>query len=202
MPDVPLYILPGNHDAFKDDRWLEMTGNHRQETFKLGNNVFVMMDSYANNLEVTTNQGGEYFLSPMDTQYLKNQVEAYPDCNIYLVSHHFGWNRAENASFRQVVAENDNIVALFQGHEHKIDIVNLGLTYHKAKIFNTGNFSYTGDEDRINTTFWGFRDLLILEENAYSRYIIADSHAQIKGKWKDFTRSIKEPGEIEYPTDN
>ena len=200
MPNVPLFILPGNHDAFKDDTWFEMTGNHRQETYKLGNNVFVMMDSYANNLEPAVEPaGGASFLSPMDTEYLKDQVEAYPDCNIYLVSHHFGFNENMNAEFRTVVAENDNIVALFQGHEHKIDILNLGITYNNKKIFNTGNFSYTGDEDHINSTFWGFRDLLILEENAYSRYIIADSRAQVKGKWKDFTRSIKEPGEIEYP---
>ena len=199
MPDVPVFVLPGNHDAFKDDTWYEMTGNHRQETFKLGNNVFVMMDSYATNLEPSTEpSGGAKFLSPMDTEYLQEQINNYPGCNFYLVTHHFGFNNDDNADFREVIAANDNIVALFQGHEHKTDVVDLGETYNNKKIFNTGNFSYT-EVSNIYDCFWGFRDLLILKDKAHSRYIIANSTAYVNGKWRDFTRTTNAASDIAYP---
>ena len=53
--DVPVFYLPGNHEQYGNKAWKKITGNDRFGTVVLGDNVFVMLDTFAGNLDPTGN---------------------------------------------------------------------------------------------------------------------------------------------------
>lgn len=81
--DVPVYIMPGNHEKFTDEVWQELTGNGRAATCVLGDNLFVMPDSFSNHVDMTYDSSGEP--ETLDVEYIKNAVEEYPNHKVYQI---------------------------------------------------------------------------------------------------------------------
>ncbi|MBO5273998.1 MAG: metallophosphoesterase [Clostridia bacterium] len=168
--DIPVRLIPGNHEQFTHKDWLEVTGFERQNYALLGDNLFIMLDSYNTRLSRVYDELETY--ANTDVAYIKSLMEQYPTHKVWLYSHYFDMEK-ESDEFCALVAGNDRVKGLFMGHTHRSTVIPLGEAYKNKTIAQTGNFSYTcGD---IHDEFWGLRDLIITENSAVSRYIQADS---------------------------
>ena len=179
--ELPVYVMPGNHEQYSDEDWFALTGNHRQGAIALGGRLFIMLDNFGAQLDPNYHHDGAYTKS--DVTYIKSMMEEYPDHDVYLVAHYFNTD-AESSEFKKLVEGNDRIKALFAGHTHKTALIE----YAGKVIAQTGNFAYF--KDSAKESFWGFRELIITDENAYSQYIIADSNATVDGVNRHFNRTI------------
>ena len=182
--DVPVFILPGNHEQFSNSQWKELTGNERQGAMVVKDNLFIMLDNYNSKLE--PNRTGDPDYTPTDVAFVKSQLEKYPDCkNVWLVAHHFE-PEEETQEFKDLVKNEKRIKGLFSGHTHKSEFINLGSEFGNKKLAQTGNYSYsyyaamnTGTFSDVLNSFWGFRDLVITDEYAMSQYIVADTKGPV-----------------------
>ena len=186
--DVPVFYLPGNHEQYGNEAWKNITGNDRFGTVVLGDNVFVMLDTFAGNLDPTGNSDGTY--TGIDMEYLEEQFDSYPNANFYICAHYINQN-SEMAKLRKLTAEHDNIVGFFMGHDHKTTVIQLGNSCQNKTIAQLGNFSYgKGGSSETENYYWGFRDLVITPDRAVSRYIVAESNAVINGSAVHRTRRL------------
>lgn len=185
---VPVFIMPGNHEAYTNEEWNKITGQDRQQSYAIKGNLFIMLDTYAE--EVGSKYDGNADYTKVDVGYVKEQMEAHPECSkVWLIAHYFD-HKAESNEFKALVKGEKRIKGLFAGHLHKTSVIDMGSEYGNKKIAQLGNFSYsyytaypTGklDEDVANlkNTFWGFRELNITSDAAISNYIIAKSHGAV-----------------------
>ena len=171
LPDVPRFILAGNHEQFTREDWRALVGNERQGALSVGKYTFLMMDNFAEDLGPVYDSSDKY--TQMDVDFIRAQLDAHPDHEFYLVSHYFSMEK-ESEAFRTLVATEPRIRGLFMGHTHLNTVIALGEDYASKVIAQTGNFSYTcGD---VHRDFWGFRDLVIAPDGtAISSYIIPES---------------------------
>ena len=178
--DVPVFVLAGNHEQFGNAKWKELTGNDRQGSIVLGNDLYLFLDSYAEDLDPDHHHDG--VATAPDVAFARAEMEKYPDHNVYLISHAFSMKKG-GKEFAKLVSE-PRVVALFQGHTHRCNVDKLGADYAYKKVMHTGNFSYTGHDDsaeEIRKTFWGFRDLVTVGDRSVTRYIVAESRAKLNG---------------------
>ena len=196
--DVPVFILPGNHETIPEDDWVALTGNSRQCTTVVGNNTFIMLDTFAT-IE------GDYALdppyTPVDVAYVKEQMEAYPENNVYLVAHHFPIDEgmgAESAAFREILCD-ERVIGLFGGHTHLNTIVQYNESCGNKIQAQTGNYSYTNGS--YDTAFWGFRDLIITEDSAITSYVQAECEVELGGEERYYERTLTEVVDFMNPPD-
>ena len=183
--EISVFILPGNHEQYSDEDWFSLTGNHRQGYMEVGGRLFVFLDNFAGKLDPDHHHDGVY--TPTDVAYIQDLMAQYPEHDVYLIAHYFDTN-SESIAFQKLVAENDRIKALFAGHTHQSGVITLGEAWGNKTIAQTGNFAYF--KDSAKQSFWGFRELVITEEDAYSQYIIAESEATVDGASKKFFRTV------------
>ena len=169
---VPVLVGAGNHEQFPEETWRKITGNPRQCHAVVGNHTFVMLDGFRENLGRTYDSSDRY--SPMDTGYIRQLLECYPENHMWLVSHWFDVE-LESEGFRHLIKSEPRIRGLFMGHSHDHRLIPLGEEFAGKVIAQTGNFSFTMSGAHTGG-FWGFRDLLLEEGKAVSRYIMVDSH--------------------------
>ena len=196
--DVPVFVLAGNHEQFGNEKWKEITGNDRQGSMVLGDNLFLFLDSYAQELDPDFHHDG--VSTPPDVHFIREEMEKYPEHNVYMISHYFDLS-AGGTEFQKLVSD-PRVVALFQGHTHQCTVKELGKNYGKKQLLQTGNFSYTAHDDStaaIKESFWGFRDLVIVGERAVSRYIVAKSRAKIFGTVMDVKRQLTNVATLKLP---
>ena len=189
--DLPYFIIPGNHEQYSDEDWYEITGNHRKGYMEIGGRLFVFLDNFAGALDPKVNHDGIYTKS--DVNFIEKAMNEYPDRDVYIFAHYFDTS-AESAAFKNLVKDNDRIKALFAGHTHKTAVIELDEKWGNKTIAQTGNFAYY--KDSAKESFWGFRELVITEKDAYSQYIIAESEATIDGVKKKVERAIR--GQVCY----
>ncbi len=190
--NIDLFMLAGNHEQYADEDWLEITGNERQGSYVLGDQLFLFLDTFRGELDPDYHHDGKYV--GVDMAFVEEQLALHPEKDVWLIAHYFDMSK-ESEEFRQLLDSNDRIRGLFQGHTHRTDPIKLGNQYGNLVIAQTGNFAYTKDTDIVGS-FWGFRDLVITEEGASSRYIIAESEAEINGNLTHIER--KEIKVVEY----
>ncbi len=171
--DVPVFVMAGNHEQYGNAKWKEMTGNDRQGSFVLGDNLFLFLDSFAGDLDPTTHHDG--VSTAPDTDFIKSEIAKYPKHNVYLISHWFDLEKG-GAEFKAIL-NLPRVVALFQGHTHESTVLDLGAEYGYKKIAQTGQFSRPSKpaDETLEENFWGFRDLVIVGKRSVSRYIVAES---------------------------
>lgn len=171
--DVPVFVMAGNHEQYGNAKWKEMTGNDRQGSFVLGDNLFLFLDSFAGDLDPTTHHDG--VSTAPDVNFIKSEMAKYPKHKVYLISHWFDLEKG-GAEFKSIV-NNSRVIALFQGHTHASTIMDLGAEYGYKKIAQTGQFSHINvpSGETAEENFWGFRDLVIVGKRSVSRYIVAES---------------------------
>lgn len=153
------YALPGNHDSHSNDVWQKVFGYNRQHSVKIGDAAFIMLDTYRAG-DATGGSGTPY--TGVDAEWLEKELEKYPTEKIYLCSHYFKVDEA-NDKFNELVKQNNRIVCLFQGHSHKNKI----LTWEKwneKPLIDLGGYAYQGEPvdgkwrfDRFDEAWaWGF----------------------------------------------
>lgn len=185
--DIPVIILPGNHEQYSDEEWFSITGNHRQGYYRLNGTLFIFPDTFGGELDPDYHHDGEYIGA--DVTYIKEVMAENPDCDVYLVAHHFDTEK-ESAAFKKLVRETDRIKGLFSGHTHQTAVIQLDASWGNKTLAQTGNFSYV--KNNITEEFWGFRELIITEDAAYSQYVMAESSAKINGVTTSFERTLSE----------
>ena len=178
--DVPLFVMAGNHEQFGNEKWKEITGNDRQGSVVLGNDLYLFVDSFAAELDPDYHHDG--VATAPDLVFIRAEMEKYPEHNVYLISHAFDIKKG-GSEFAELVSD-PRVVALFQGHTHRCDVDMLGKTFGDKKLLHTGNFSYTAHDStrqQIRESFWGFRDIVTVGKRSISRYIVAKSKATVEG---------------------
>ena len=171
--DVPMLVLPGNHELYTNEKWKELTGNNRNESFVLGDNLFVIPDSYSGAVDPEYQGGGKNDgpYKAVDMNFVQGEIDKHPECNnIYLISHHFDLSR-ESEEFKTLLKTERRIVGLFSGHTHSYKAKRLGSSYNNLYQLQTGNFADNGSQNTDNFS-WGFRDLIIEGEKVTSTYVI------------------------------
>lgn len=192
LPDgVPVLVMPGNHEQFGEEEWQAITGNSREETYVLGNNLFIMPDTYANNLNPTVDSDGS--ASKIDEEWMRELLAEYPDHNVYVIGHYM---MKQSGSFWRMVKEYDNIIAFFSGHTHYATALKGNASSYGGKyMVETGNFSYNKGAV-VEDNFWGICDLVITGEHATCKYIMAECDVTLYGEKVHLER--KEINEIEF----
>lgn len=132
----PAYAIAGNHDSYPDEMWFSMFGYHRQFSVKIGDVVFVMLDTFRT-LPAKDASGAQY--TQVDMAFLRQEMEKYPAEPLVLCSHYF--DRAhESEEFCKLVETDPRIVGLFYGHAH-----HNRLEEWRGKPFvDIGGYAYSG----------------------------------------------------------
>ena len=185
---IPILLGPGNHELYSNEQWKGYTGQNRQESVVIGDQLFILLDTFCTALEPNFDgQLARY--TPVDVSYVKKQMQRYPGTRVWLVAHYFDAAN-ETPEFRKLVREESRITALFAGHSHQSSVVSLNAEYGNKVIAQTGNFSYSyftpfpsGNQQDLLDSFWGFRDLVITNRGAESHYILAKNNlARVNGQ--------------------
>ena len=190
----PAFMIPGNHEQYGVEKWMEITGCPRAYMIEGGNAVFVLLDNFADNLDPTEHSDGTH--TQTDCAMVKYVLEQYPDDLIFLCAHHFD-PAAESEEFRELLASNDHIVALFQGHTHLSEVIPGDERTGGKPILQCGNYSYTGVKGDPSASFWGWRELEFEDDGTIrSFYHVPESRAY----HGEGTIEVKEHDQDEWET--
>ena len=176
---VPMAAIAGNHEQYGHELWHAITGFHRQDAVIAGDVLFILPDTFGANLDPTEHSDGTYCGADMD--FIRTQMERYPDQKVVLCAHHFDPGQ-ESEAFQKLVRENDRILCLFGGHVHRSKVVELGEAWGNKALLYTGNYSYNGANQPPTESMWGFRDLILTDKELVSRYITPANAIVEKGE--------------------
>ena len=149
----PWYALAGNHDSYPNDEWKSIMGTDRQFSIKVGDAVFIMLDTFAP--ETATGASGSPYVG-VDTEFLKAELEKYPTETIYLCSHYYEAN-GSNLALTRLIKDNDRIVCMFRGHTHNNKVLAPESLNYKC-LFDIGAYAYDGDDSSGSWDFSQFDD--------------------------------------------
>lgn len=169
--DYPYYTLAGNHDSYPNDDWKAVMGTDRQYSVKIGDAVFIMLDTFSD--EIATGASGSPYIS-VDTDFLAEELEKYPTETIYLCSHYYK-PAAADYKFTKLLRENDRIVCMFRGHTHNSVVLSPEEMAYKILV-DIGGYAYDGDDSSGAWDFtqfnhnwaWGYQ---VLEWNETEAHI-------------------------------
>lgn len=147
-----MFMIPGNHEQYGKDDWERITGFPREYSVVYGDKVFVMLDTFAGNLDPREHSDGEY--TGISTELLTEVLNNHPDKKIFLCAHDL-IPSMESDKAREIILNNSRIVCAFTGHTHRDNTVILPDEWRNLPVFYCGDFSYnlSGDEEKN----WGFR---------------------------------------------
>lgn len=172
----PYTMIPGNHEQYGEEAFRRVSGFPRQSTVAVGGVVFVMIDTFARDLDPKAHSDGTY--APVDAGAVRAEMEKHPGKKCFLCAHHFDLEQ-EGDAFRALLLD-ERVVALFQGHTHRSACIPLGAEYGGKCIVQTGNYSYSGEKDP-RRCFWGWRELRITPGRAVSWYYTPENDALLEG---------------------
>ena len=195
-PEIPYFIGAGNHEQYSNEDWEAYTGNSRQGAVALEEDLFIILDTFGTTIGPDFH-GELAAYTPVDVDFVRAKMAEYPDHRVWLVAHWFDVAN-ESESFKRLIKNESRIKGLFAGHIHKCSVVHLNEEYGNKTVAQTGQFSYSyytpfpnDDPDAVKKSFWGFRELVIGSDEAYSNYIVAESNiATINGEKADLSRAI------------
>ena len=182
--NIPYIVLPGNHEQFNDQQWEEITGNKRNVTVEVEGVLFIMPDSYGQTLEPNYDVVNGAVYTPMNVEYIKDQLALHPHCKKAVIVTHGFWPGKEPAEFEELMRTEPRLAGIFNGDSHANTVKDLGYKYGYKKQAQTGHFSQFGENlnEATKSCFWGFRELILTPTNAVSRYITVESKGMVGGK--------------------
>lgn len=160
--EQPWYALAGNHDSYPNEDWKAIIGTDRQFTVKVGDAVFIMLDTFE--AELANGASGSKYKG-VDTDYLEEQLKKYPDETIFLCTHYYKPSAADY-KFTKILRENPRIVCTFRGHTHQnVSLAPEEMAY--SYLVDIGGYAYDGDDSSGAWDFsqfdddwaWGFQVL-------------------------------------------
>ena len=94
---IPVYMIPGNHEQYGHEDWEKFTGGER-ETFAIcGDYLFILQDTYGNDLDPKEHSDGTY--KPANLAKIKELMDEFPDKKVFLCSHFYD-PRNESEEFK------------------------------------------------------------------------------------------------------
>ncbi|MBQ7173440.1 MAG: metallophosphoesterase [Clostridia bacterium] len=168
LSDLPIEIrmIAGNHEQYGDELFFELTGHHREEIYVTGDWLFILMDTYKGDLDPTEHHDGVY--TGADMEFLKVQMEAYPDKKVIICSHYLEpWK--ESDEFKAILRD-DRVICLFCGHNHKAEVWTLDEDCGYKIEACTGNYG-----EATANCLWGFRELILTDTMVSSSYITPEN---------------------------
>lgn len=165
LPNVKFAMTAGNHEQYGEELWNKFTSFSRNDLIIVDDFVFIILDTFAGNLDPTEHSDGTY--TGADVERIKAIMETYPNKKVVLGAHYFDEAR-ESAAFTELCAD-ERIVCLFCGHNHKWNHLICDKFSNKPVIY-TGNFSYNGE--KAERPMWGYRELLLDGDSITSKYIV------------------------------
>lgn len=188
---APFYMLAGNHEQYDEQQWLQITGFRRSAEYVLGDYLFVLWDSYGDNLNPTEHSDGTY--TPIDVAKVRALMAEHPDKKLILCSHYFLPTMSQE---EMELIRDPRIVCLFQGHTHLCSVITLPEEYGGKKLLQTGAWASTYTP---STNYpWGARDLYLEDNRVISGYIVPKVQRMYKGN--AYTISPTYQDVIEIPT--
>lgn len=145
----PTYAIPGNHDSYPNGMWKDIFGYGRQFSLRIKDAAIIMLDTYSD--EPATSASGSTYTG-IDMEYLKTELEKYPEGPIFLCSHYFHPNDYTE-EFLELLNTNKRIVCLFDAHTHKSKNFPIDERVKQYKI-NIGGYGYQGKQLEDKT--WDF----------------------------------------------
>lgn len=164
---INCHFHPGNHEQYGYEKWVEMTGNKRDDSFVVGGYLFVMSDNFSGILDPNFNTDGEYTLTKLD--FIKSQMEKHPNLPVIICSHFFD-TKKEPSEFFNFIKSEKRIVALFCGHDHLCYIEDLGEKADNVCVYHDGHFSHSGTHNPADF-MWGFCEVLLSNDGASVCYV-------------------------------
>ena len=161
---APYYMLAGNHEQFDEKQWQEITGCSRSAHFVVGDYLFVLWDSFGDNLNPVEHADGTY--TPPDTEKIWNIMSQYPEKMVILCSHYF---RPTCEPAECALISDPRVVCLFQGHTHDPDVITLAEEYGAKKLIQTGGWA---DVAPGSNWVWGVRELYLEDNRITSGYLV------------------------------
>lgn len=165
---APYYLAPGNHEQYGFEKWQEITGTPRDDSFVIGGYLFISCDNYAGELDPDHHSDGIYTLTKLD--YIKEKMEEYPDLPVILCGHYFNIEK-EPEEFFTFLKEEKRITLLVCGHDHGNEITDLGERAGHVCVYHTGHYSYAGLKKKPMELMWGFCETLLTEKGVDIRYV-------------------------------
>ena len=176
----PYLMIPGNHEQYGEDMWRSLTGCSRKGVWTTDGWLFILLDNFSANLDPQQHSDGTF--TPIDVDYVREQMDAYPDRRVVLCSHHFDFEKETPEGCRLV--QDPRIVCLASGHVHLSDIVTLPDALGGKKILRTGHYSYAAAPNPLKFMH-GFREMILTEDALFSRYITPANRIVLDGKAVD-----------------
>lgn len=163
---APYYMLPGNHEQYSYKKWKEITGSDREDAFVLGGYLFISCDTFSGELDPDYHTDGTYV--PVNLDFVKQKLCEHPDLPVILCSHWFDTEK-EPPEFFEFIKTEKRITGLFEGHDHKCTVTDLGERADNVCIYHDGHFSYSGGT--LEEQMWGFCDVILGEKGVNVKYV-------------------------------
>ena len=109
----PIYAIPGNHDGYTDEQWMNAFGTKREFIVDTGDCVLAMLDTFG--MPTDSNTGGTYKGPNIDC--IKSAINLSNGRPVFLFGHHFNYT-SDSAEVQSIIEDTPNIVGLFCGHKH------------------------------------------------------------------------------------
>ena len=170
VPRLPtdFYMIPGNHEQYGEEDWRRITGFPREYVIIYGDTIFVMLDTFAGDLDPKVNSDGTY--TGINTEFLSQVLADYPDKRIILSAHNIEVKQESEAA-RELILNNPRIVCAFAGHIHRSHTLILPDGWGRLPLFYCGDFSYT--RGRKTEKNWGYRILDLSTADISTEYVRA-----------------------------
>ena len=162
------YIIPGNHEQYGNETWRKIVGTPREYVVVYGDYVFVMLDTFAGNLDPKEHHDGVY--TGVNTSLLSAVIKDYPDKKIILCAHDISLP-SESEKLREMILEHKQIICAFVGHTHKDNTLILPDSWRHLPVFYCGDFSYSGKDGGAKN--WGYRVLDLSNAAISTEYVKA-----------------------------
>lgn len=171
-------MIPGNHEQYGENTWHAITGGQRKGIWTTDGWLFILLDNFRADLDPVEHSDGTF--TPIDVEYVREKMNAYPDRRVVLCGHHFDFEKETPEGCRLV--RDPRIICLASGHVHRSDIITLPETLGAKKILRTGHYSYAAAPDPLRFLH-GFREILLTDEALISRYITPPNRILLEEQW-------------------
>ncbi|MBQ6823358.1 MAG: metallophosphoesterase [Clostridia bacterium] len=178
---APYYLLPGNHEQYGNEEWRQLVGFDRTAEFTVGEYLFLLWDSFGENLNPTEHSDGTY--TPPNVVELRQKMAAHPDKKVILCSHYFA---PQFTPEEQELICDPRVVCLFQGHTHLSGVITLPKEYGGKKLIQTGGWAAVSPSSNYA---WGVRELWLEEDGITSAYLVGEQ--QLYHKEVPYTLSAR-----------
>ena len=187
---TPYYMIAGNHEQYGEEKWKEITGFSRSGVMSLDDFMFILWDSYGENLDPAEHSDGTY--TPIDVEKVRKIMEEHKDKKFFLCSHHFVPAGTED---EKKLINDSRVICLFTGHTHKSNVLTLPEDYGCKKLVQCGSWAEVSTDS--NERCWGVRDVHLYNDKMISRYIVPDNEMWDEdGKKLKFTAHLSDEIEI------